>query len=162
MNTYNASNPFRIPSCLQRADIQQRRRDRIKKAVIGTVAGIAALLVVLLIEGCMSEHAKVANTTKVGAVETPAALSAKVVAAEPKAAISSQTNPVTLLATAPAAPKVAAPAAHNVETTYTVKSGDTLARIAKQHRLTIKALKSVNDLDNDNLVVGMKLKLPTA
>lgn len=159
MNTYNATNPFRIPSCLQRADIQQRRRDRIKKAVIGTVAGIAALMVVLLIEGCMSEHAKAAGASKVAAVEAPAAVPAKTATAESKPLTASQTNPVTMLAAAPAAPKAAV---HNTETTYTVKSGDTLARIAKQHGLTIKALKSVNVLDGDNLVVGMKLKLPTA
>jgi len=45
---------------LQRADLQQRRRARFIKIVVSSVAGVAALLVVLLIEGCMSEHAKTA------------------------------------------------------------------------------------------------------
>jgi len=42
-----------------------------------------------------------------------------------------------------------------------VKSGDTLARIAMQHRTTVKALKAVNGLDRNTLAVGAKLKLPS-
>jgi hypothetical protein len=56
------ANPFQIPSCLQRADLQQRRRDRFKKIVVGSVAAFVALLVVLLIQGCVSEHSKTPTT----------------------------------------------------------------------------------------------------
>lgn len=59
----NTSNPFQIPACLQRADIQQRRRNRFKKIVVATMAAFVTLLVVLLIEGCVSEHAKTSTAT---------------------------------------------------------------------------------------------------
>jgi hypothetical protein len=53
------ANPFQIPACFQ--DMQRRRRERFKKAVLVVVAGIVMLLVGLLIEGCVSEHAKAAT-----------------------------------------------------------------------------------------------------
>jgi LysM repeat protein len=46
------------------------------------------------------------------------------------------------------------------EATYTVKSGDTLLRIAKAHHMTVKAVKSANSLTTDRIKVGQKLKLP--
>jgi hypothetical protein len=57
MKFMNSSNPFQIPSCFQ-VDPQRRRRERFKKIVFAIVAGIVLLLVGLLIEGCVSEHAK--------------------------------------------------------------------------------------------------------
>jgi LysM repeat protein len=48
------------------------------------------------------------------------------------------------------------------ETIYVVKSGDSLNRIAKAHGTTVKALKVANGLENDRIVVGAKLKIPTA
>jgi hypothetical protein len=65
------SNPFQIPTCLQRADSQQRRRERFKKAVVFSVAALATLLVVLLIQGCVSEHAKTSTTTKATVAASP-------------------------------------------------------------------------------------------
>ncbi|MBU6398812.1 MAG: LysM peptidoglycan-binding domain-containing protein [Verrucomicrobia bacterium] len=47
-------------------------------------------------------------------------------------------------------------------TTYTVKSGDTLGRIAKRHGTTVKAIKAANALRTDRITVGQKLKLPSA
>jgi LysM repeat protein len=44
--------------------------------------------------------------------------------------------------------------------TYTVKSGDTLTRIAKTHGTTVKALKAENSLTTDRIKVGQKLKIP--
>lgn len=43
---------------------------------------------------------------------------------------------------------------------YVVKSGDTLTSIARKHNTTINALRSVNNLSTDRIVVGQKLKLP--
>jgi LysM repeat protein len=43
---------------------------------------------------------------------------------------------------------------------YVVKSGDTLARIAKVHGTTVKALKTANSLKNDHILVGAKLMIP--
>ena len=41
--------------------------------------------------------------------------------------------------------------------TYTVKKGDTLAKIAKKYDLTIKELKTMNKLESDKLLVNQKL-----
>jgi peptidoglycan endopeptidase LytE len=45
-------------------------------------------------------------------------------------------------------------------TTYVVKSGDTLGKIASAHGTTVKAIKAANDLKTDQIKVGQKLKLP--
>jgi LysM repeat protein len=44
--------------------------------------------------------------------------------------------------------------------TYTVKSGDTLTKIAKAHGTTVKAIKTASDLTTDHIKVGQKLKIP--
>jgi LysM repeat protein len=44
--------------------------------------------------------------------------------------------------------------------TYTVKSGDTLTKIAGEFGTTIKALRSENNLTTDKIKVGDKLKIP--
>jgi LysM repeat protein len=44
--------------------------------------------------------------------------------------------------------------------TYVVKAGDSLARIAKQHGTTINAIKTANNLKTTQIKVGQKLKLP--
>lgn len=41
--------------------------------------------------------------------------------------------------------------------TYTVKSGDTLYQIARQHDMTIDELRQINDLQNDVLRVGQQI-----
>jgi LysM repeat protein len=64
---------------------------------------------------------------------------------------------------APAANPVASPAPdeqRGASQVYTVKSGDTLSKIASQHGVTIKALRAANSLKTDRIVVGQKLKLP--
>jgi peptidoglycan endopeptidase LytE len=43
---------------------------------------------------------------------------------------------------------------------YTVKSGDTLSKIATQHGTTVKALRAANSLKTDRIHVGDKLKIP--
>jgi len=44
--------------------------------------------------------------------------------------------------------------------TYTVKSGDSLTKIAGEFGVGIKALRSANKLTTDKIVVGQKLKIP--
>jgi LysM repeat protein len=44
--------------------------------------------------------------------------------------------------------------------TYTVKSSDTLTKIAKMHGTTIKAIRAENNLTTDHIKVGQKLKIP--
>lgn len=46
--------------------------------------------------------------------------------------------------------------------TYTVKPGDTLTRIARSHGTTVAALRAANQLKTDRINVGKKLKVPAA
>jgi LysM repeat protein len=43
---------------------------------------------------------------------------------------------------------------------YTVKSGDTLGKIARAHGTTFKKIMAMNDLKTTGIRVGQKLKLP--
>ena len=164
MNIVNPSNPFQLPSCLQRADSQQRRRERFKKGFIAAVVAVVILLVGLLIEGCMSEKTtapapapKVTQSTGV-----PASWTNPPLAAEQKPKPVPQPNLNATSRTAPPVSKENAVTASQPEALYVVKSGDSLIRIAKVHGTTVKALKAANGLENDRIVVGAKLKIPTA
>jgi len=44
--------------------------------------------------------------------------------------------------------------------TYQIKAGDSLDKIAKAHQTTVKALKELNALASDRIVVGKTLKIP--
>jgi len=46
------------------------------------------------------------------------------------------------------------------EQTYKVKSGDTLTKIATDHGVTVRALRTANNLTTDKIVVGQELKIP--
>lgn len=46
-------------------------------------------------------------------------------------------------------------------TTYTVKSGDTLGKLATEFHNTVKAIQSANGLSDTKIKVGQKLKIPT-
>ena len=45
---------------------------------------------------------------------------------------------------------------------YVVKKGDTLSIIASKYRVSVKDLKSVNDMRNDKVKVGMRLIIPNS
>ena len=53
-----------------------------------------------------------------------------------------------------------APAAGDTASTYTVKSGDSLSKIASSHGTTVKELQKLNNLTTTQIKVGQKLKLP--
>lgn len=55
----------------------------------------------------------------------------------------------------------AAPSADGGFVTYTVKSGDTLRKIAKAHHTTVKAIQAANHLTTTAIKVGHKLKIPS-
>ena len=62
-----------------------------------------------------------------------------------------------------ASPGAATPdmaAASGDTTTYTVKSGDTLSKIAKLNHTSFKKIMAMNDLKTTSIKVGQKLKLP--
>ena len=43
---------------------------------------------------------------------------------------------------------------------HLIRRGDTLSGIADQYRVPVRRIRSVNDIDGDNLVVGKVLKIP--
>ncbi|MBK1832825.1 LysM peptidoglycan-binding domain-containing protein [Roseibacillus ishigakijimensis] len=57
------------------------------------------------------------------------------------------------------APTPVAPAEPKLEV-YIVKKGDTLSKIAREHRCTVTALKKANGLRSDHLAIGQRLKVP--
>jgi LysM repeat protein len=159
----SAPNPFQIPDCFK-LDIEQRRRERFKKTVVTAVAVSAAVVVGLLIEGCVSEksqtHAGV-NTAE-NTVQTPGEI--VVSAPAPQAPEAGQTLSKSTLPVLPVAlvPNTATPVQATGAAVYFVKSGDTLSHIAKTHGISVKALKAANNLATDRIVVGEQLKIPTA
>jgi LysM repeat protein len=71
--------------------------------------------------------------------------------------IPASTGAVATTSTTAAATPDASGAAH----LYSVKSGDSLIKIAGQFGVTSKALRSFNGLKTDKIVVGQKLKIPS-
>lgn len=60
--------------------------------------------------------------------------------------------------TSSSTPSAAAPAGSGQ--LYSVKSGDSLTKIANQFGVSVKALRSANSLKTDKIVVGQKLTIP--
>ncbi len=48
----------------------------------------------------------------------------------------------------------------NQSNVYIVKSGDSLEKIAKKHQTTVQAIRDLNGLCNDRIIVGKALQLP--
>jgi LysM repeat protein len=59
------------------------------------------------------------------------------------------------------APAATAVDAASGETTYTVKSGDTLGKLATEFHTTVKAIQAANGLADTRIKVGQKLKIPS-
>ena len=62
--------------------------------------------------------------------------------------------------TAPSSTVAGSDAGSASTTTYTVKPGDSLHKIAKSYGVTVKALQSANGLSTTKISVGKKLKIP--
>ena len=152
----SAQNPFQIPTCFK-LDLEHRRRERFKKTVVTAVIVSVAVVVGLLIEGCVSERSEAtpARESAQGPVAQPPAQPVQTISQKSFAV---QPCPV---ATAPPATPVAVPHATGAAI-YLVKAGDTLSHIAKTHGTTIKALKLANKLSSDKISVGQQLKIPAA
>lgn len=155
----NTANPFQIPECFQKADLNQRRRERFKRGVMAVVFAIMALMIVLLIQGCMSERAGVTPSSGITATRVTT-LPAKNLAFTPPQ--NPAPTPTALRSPAVAIPQTAAIASQKAAIVYVVRPGDNLSHIAKQHGTTIQAIKAANDLANDRIFVGDKLKIPQA
>src|ERR1039458_3792195 len=63
-------------------------------------------------------------------------------------------------ASSASAPKHASATVSASSSRYVVKAGDTLDRIARAHRTTVKAIKMANGLTSDRIAVGHSLKIP--
>lgn len=163
----SAQNPFQIPSCFK-LEIEQRRRERFKKTVVTAVVVSVAVVVGLLIEGCVSERAEVGPTqpsAQTASVQTSETWPAAQVQAK-QAQVVSQKNLTVQpcpVATVPPATPVATPhAAGAANSIYLVRAGDTLSRIAHAHKTTVKAIKLANNLGTDRIAIGQQLKIPSA
>jgi len=128
------------------------------------VVAVVILLVGLLIEGCMSEQTTTTTPAKkvTQATDLPASWTNLALTVEQKPKPGPQPNLNATSRTAPPVSKGKAVTAIQPETLYVIKSGDTLIRIAKVHGTTVKALKAANGLESDRIVIGAKLKIPTA
>ena len=73
-------------------------------------------------------------------------------------------KPATAMAAKPKqTPKALAVAATEpVANSYVVKQGDVLSRIATSHQTSVAAILKENDLPNDRIIVGQKLRIPGA
>ena len=162
----NAQNPFQIPTCFK-LDIEQRRRERFKKTVVTAVIVSVAVVIGLLIEGCVSEKSQ-ANSQPLQpgqTIETPAQIADPSPAQTAQPSISQSTLPVQPCPVVTVPKETVAPVNPPHITgaaVYLVKSGDTLSRIAKTHRTTVKAIKEANNLTTDRLSIGQKLDIPAA
>jgi nucleoid-associated protein YgaU len=153
----NGANPFQIPTCFQ-IEAERKNREKFKRNVLAAVAAAVLLLVGLLIEGCKSERAAAVTPSAPVAV-APVAHAPVQTALVPMPGSNHGVMPQPV----PTAQKASmTPALGQTPTFYIVKSGDTLTKIAKAHGISVKALKSANDLSSDQIVVGAKLKIPTA
>jgi hypothetical protein len=158
----SAQNPFQIPSCFK-LDIEYQRRERFKKTVVTAVVISIALVIGLLIEGCVNEKSQAAADPANGPAPTSRVLPDQQTV--PPVSKANPSNPPLQPCPVAMVPKTATPVAPPHTTggaVYLVKSGDTLTRIAKTCGTTVKALRSANGLDSDRIVVGEKLKISTA
>src|SRR5580704_15188853 len=85
----SAQNPFQVPSCFK-LDIEYRRRERFKKTVVTAVIVSVALVVGLLIEGCVNEKSQAAAPQSPAEAPAP---TTSVLPAQPPRPIYSQTAP---------------------------------------------------------------------
>jgi LysM repeat protein len=70
-----------------------------------------------------------------------------------------QTLRIPAATAAPASGAETTPAANGTQI-YTVKSGDTLSKLATEFKTTVKAIRSANNMTTDRITVGQKLKIP--
>ena len=102
-----------------------------------------------------SELASANKLTKTTALKVGQKLTIPVKAEASVTAVASATP-------APAAPAATATAPAVSGSSYTVKSGDSLWKIAKANNVSVAALKQANNLTSDSLKVNQKLTIPSS
>ena len=159
----NNPNPF-VPkgSLLEQ---QSQRRSRLKLGVFCVLAVSVTGLVAMLIGGCKREKPADDNPL-LPVVDTSSNLMAPVVDMSSNAAPPMGTNivsiPPTPVPPAPV-PPTPAPVVDTGGSDYLVVAGDTLAKIAKAHGVTLKALEAANPgVDPKKLRIKQKLVIPAA
>lgn len=134
-----------------------------KLAVFCVVAVSVASLTTMLIEGCKRETENPpvdTNTeTSVDTNQTPLVDTNNPPVVVPPIS----TNPTPAVVVPPVAPPAPETQPAETESTYVVKAGDTLGKIAKANGVSLKALEAANsDVQPTRLKVGQKLNLPAS
>jgi LysM repeat protein len=144
-------NPF-VPSVSFIKVPTRDQRQWFRKVVFGVLAAQLVLILGLLLNPGRSQEASPEVAVPSVSVASPDASDRA--AAAPPAAVHSDPAPTVpsevILPVLPA----------QTHGPYVVKSGDTLTSIARVSGCTVKALKSVNGLANERLMVGQELKFP--
>jgi LysM repeat protein len=143
----NNPNPF-VPkgSLLEQ---QSKRRSRMKLGVLCVLVVGVAGLTAMLIQGCKREQV----------AETPPVETNAVAAVDTNAPSVEASNPP--VAVPPAVAPAPVPEAAGTE--YVVVKGDSLAKIAKKHGVSVKAIQAANPgVEPTKLKVGQKLSIPAS
>ncbi len=111
----------------------------------------------------VGELSRANNLTKTSALKVGQKLTVPVMAKAEKTNIATASVvPTSVDATTPSPATVAATTDAGGVGSYTVKSGDSLWKIARMQNVSVASLKQANNLSSDSLKVGQKLHLPTA
>ena len=147
----NTLNPF-VPSISLIKVPSRDQRKWVRKVVFGVLAAQLVFILALLINQGRIEGAR--PEAAATAVSVPSDKASAPAPAAPPAAV----NPAPETTVPPEVIMPAPPA--QTGGPYVVKSGDTLYGIARACGCTVKALKSVNSLATERLMVGQQLRLP--
>jgi LysM repeat protein len=110
----------------------------------------------------IGDLARVNNLTKTSSLKIGQKLQIPSIAkAEPATTATASVIPTAISSDASALAAAATPSASDGQM-YTVKSGDSLWKIARQQNISVAAIKTANNLTSDMLKVGQRLHLPTA
>jgi len=122
-----------------------------KLAVVLGVAAVATLT------GCRDQD----YDAKHGKTVQDEVKSIETTPAKPIVPVATPTTAITPVATMPTvAPQQAVKPVEPETTVYIVQNGDYLAKVSKKYNVTISAIKKLNNLRDDKIRVGQKLKLP--